>query len=146
MINTEQIVKYCNEDISKIENYEKAINSEEKYVVHHKGGLIYSRKELIEHSLYYHRPAKELILLTDSEHKRLHQIGDRNNFYGRHHDDNFFEKVYKSVAQYDLDNNLIREYKSMTEATNYGFERPHISECCAGKRKSHKGYIWKYIN
>lgn len=30
---------FCVEDITNIENYEKAVNSEEKYACHHKGRL-----------------------------------------------------------------------------------------------------------
>lgn len=53
-------------------------------------------------------------------------------------------KGSKPVAQYDQDMNLITIYPSMREAERAGFTQTKISLCCAGKRKSHKGYIWKY--
>lgn len=66
----------CCEDISLIENYEIAINSSEKYSLHHRleiqNDKILSKENLVSMNLYYHRPAKELIFLTDCEHKRLH--------------------------------------------------------------------------
>lgn len=56
------------------------------------------------------------------------------------------KKLSKPVLQYDLDGNLIKEWPSAAEAGRNGFNHNHISECCRGKLKSHKGYIWKYKN
>lgn len=70
---------YCCEDISLIENYDKAINDDtQTWDCHHRLGidLNLSRQELINQNLYYNRPASELIFLTNAEHKRLHN----NNF------------------------------------------------------------------
>lgn len=69
--------RFCNENISLIENYEKAVNDSEWYDCHHRleiqeNGTLISRKKLIELNLYYNRPASELIFLTHSEHARLH--------------------------------------------------------------------------
>ena len=50
----------------------------------------------------------------------------------------------KKVAQYDLEGNLIRVYDSVTEARNIT-GATHLSECDKGKRKTDKGFIWKYI-
>lgn len=68
---------YCCEDISLIENYNEAINSDEPYDCHHKNEIILNKtaNELIELGLYYNRPANELIFLSCSEHHRLHQTG-----------------------------------------------------------------------
>lgn len=67
---------YCCEDISKIENYDIAVNdSTQRYVCHHRKGtdLKLTREELKAAGLYFNRPADELIFLTVSEHARLHQ-------------------------------------------------------------------------
>lgn len=64
--------KYCSEELSKVENYDKAILNPNDYCLHHKNGVNTSREELIEHDLYFNRPAKELIFLTKSEHTSLH--------------------------------------------------------------------------
>jgi len=65
---------FCCEDISLVENFDIASRSEEVYEFHHRKetDLGVSRKWLVEHNLYYHRPASELILLTSSEHTKLH--------------------------------------------------------------------------
>lgn len=71
-------VHYCCEDISLIENYEEAKNSEELYDIHHrKEDEGYSRKELIDMGLYYDRPASELIFLSHSEHASHHLKGKK---------------------------------------------------------------------
>ena len=49
----------------------------------------------------------------------------------------------KSVLQYDLDGNFIKEYPSTKEAERQTGIK-HISECCLGVYKQMKGYIWKY--
>lgn len=64
--------KYCSEDISLIENYQKAINSNEKWECHHRNGEIYTHQELIDKDLYWNRPASELIFLSKHQHDSLH--------------------------------------------------------------------------
>lgn len=69
---------YCKEDISLIENYDKAINDKEHtWDCHHRleigEGYINSPKDLKLMNLYYNRPANELIFLTASEHQSLHK-------------------------------------------------------------------------
>lgn len=52
----------------------------------------------------------------------------------------------KRVGQYSLDGILLKEYCSTKEAQRQGYSSGHISECCRGKRKKYKGYIWKYLD
>ena len=77
------IQKYCCEDISKIENYEKAkANNFEGWNCHHrletnnsdgeKRPVDLLAEELIALDMYYNRPADELIFLTRSEHTIIH--------------------------------------------------------------------------
>lgn len=48
------------------------------------------------------------------------------------------------VKQYTLDGKFIREYYSMSEAGRLNNIASHqISECCSGKHKQAKGYIWR---
>lgn len=49
----------------------------------------------------------------------------------------------KPVLQYDSNNNLIREWPSITDAETT-LKLYKISECCQFKRKSCGGYIWRY--
>lgn len=51
----------------------------------------------------------------------------------------------KIVIQYDLEGNLIREWKSIAEAARFiNGGQAHIVACCKEKRKTHKNFIWKY--
>jgi hypothetical protein len=51
----------------------------------------------------------------------------------------------KKVGQYDLLNNLVKEYKSVAEASNKtGISKTCISRCCRGERENSGGFIWKY--
>lgn len=53
----------------------------------------------------------------------------------------------KPVLQYDLNMNLLKEFKSLAEAAR-SINRNHgnISLCCQGKRKTAYKFIWKYKN
>ena len=53
--------------------------------------------------------------------------------------------IYENIIQqYDKNNNLIREYKTISEANNItGIHSGNISSCCKGTRKSAGGYYWK---
>ena len=76
MINFGCAKSYCREDISLIENYYKAISdTEQTWDCHHRRELETSRKELLELGEYFNRPANELIFLTHSEHRSLHNKG-----------------------------------------------------------------------
>ena len=82
MISIYNATEFCCEDISLIENYDKAIaDTAHKWVCHHRdevrvlpSGMIARRtmSELIENGRYYKCPANELIFLTVSEHNTLH--------------------------------------------------------------------------
>ena len=76
---SEKIAKsYCKDDISLIENYDKAIaDKTQVWHCHHRRETIYSRSGLKEIGEYYNRPACELIFLTPNEHHRLHNIGKK---------------------------------------------------------------------
>lgn len=39
---------------------------------------------------------------------------------------------------------VLREFKSTSEAGRYGYNSSHVAECCNNKRKSAYGYKWKY--
>jgi hypothetical protein len=82
------VSKYCCEDISKIENYDKAIvdtnhiwDCHHRLETHNSDGerrlIDLLREELIVLDIYYHRPANELIFLTKSEHHSLHNKGKK---------------------------------------------------------------------
>ena len=80
MINEEKIKSYCKDDISLIENYDKAISdTTQMWHCHHRRETIFSKSDLIEIGEYYNRPACELIFLTSLEHNRLHNLGKHHS-------------------------------------------------------------------
>lgn len=79
MINIEKAKRYCKDDIRKIENYDLAITDiTQTWICHHRleltldGELAHTPKELMRLEMYYKRPYFELIFLTRSEHRKLH--------------------------------------------------------------------------
>ena len=76
MICKGTVKSFCCEDISLIENYDKAIISNEMWDCHHRleiqNNIITSKSDLIKQELYYNRPASELIFLTKADHRKLH--------------------------------------------------------------------------
>lgn len=54
------------------------------------------------------------------------------------------QALCKTVLQYDLDGNFIKEWNSTQETGKGGFNRGHVAACCRGEERQHKGYIWKY--
>jgi len=52
----------------------------------------------------------------------------------------------KPVLQFDLNNNLLNEFNSITEASDYlgGNKNTPISRCCKNVYKQSLGYIWKF--
>ena len=76
MINENYAKAFCKDDISLIENYDKAIaDTAQVWHCHHRRETIFSKSDLIEIGEYYNRPACELIFLTPLEHHRLHHLG-----------------------------------------------------------------------
>ena len=56
-------------------------------------------------------------------------------------------KIKRSeILQYDLDMNLINEWKSLREIerNDSSLSRSQISKCCKGDKNTYAGYIWKY--
>lgn len=51
----------------------------------------------------------------------------------------------RKIKQYDLKGNLIKSYNSIKEASYNGFNESNIQDCCVYRLKSHKGFIWRYI-
>lgn len=52
---------------------------------------------------------------------------------------------WKAVSQYDLNNNLIKQFNCLeTASENTGVKAYGICKCCKGTINSSGGYIWKY--
>ena len=94
--------RYCNSinDISKVENYEvakkdnfKGWHCHHRLETHNSDGerrlAVISRAELIALDMYWDRPPEELIFLTQTEHRRLHNTCSK----GKHHSEKWRKKV-----------------------------------------------------
>lgn len=89
MISEKMVKKFCSGDISEIENYNEAINSNELYDCHHRlethfpnGERLfenYSVDFLKSIGMYYKRPSNELIFLTHKNHASLHSKNNKVN-------------------------------------------------------------------
>ena len=113
MTNEKQAKIYCKEDISKIENYEAAMNdTTQTWHCHHRTEIWWNcaAKDLIDNECYYNRKACELIFLTTSEHRKLHnkckhhseeicrkisesRLGKKNPFYSKTHSEETRRKM-----------------------------------------------------
>lgn len=51
----------------------------------------------------------------------------------------------KKVGQFDKEGNLIRTFGSAREAGRNGFTYSGVSAVCRGKKHTHKGFVWKYM-
>ena len=96
---SEKIAKsYCKDDISLIENYDKAVVDKRRvWHCHHRRETIFSRKDLIEIGEYYNRPACELIFLTPTDHHRLHNLGKPSWMKGKHHSTETKKKMSEAL-------------------------------------------------
>lgn len=56
-------------------------------------------------------------------------------------------KLSKKINQYDLDDNFIKTWISMSEAQRQlKIFKQAIYQCCIGKKKTAGGYIWRYAD
>jgi hypothetical protein len=79
MIGLSKVKRECKDDITKIENYEEAINDKvNMWECHHRleltldGEFAHTHKELKRLGMYWYRPYFELIFLKQEDHKKLH--------------------------------------------------------------------------
>lgn len=123
----------CKDDISKIENYEQAINDKENvWDCHHRleltleGEYAHSKEDLIRMDMYYNRPYFELIFMKQSEHLALHKKIRPVTKSTR-------EKIKKALTGRKLSEEHIQKLTSRT----ISFEtRMKLSKSLAGRKLS----------
>lgn len=55
------------------------------------------------------------------------------------------DPISTPIVQLTLDGKFVKEFRSQQEASRItGIQQSDISRCCAGRRKSTKGYTWRY--
>ena len=148
MICENSAKSYCKDDISLIENYDKAIaDKSQVWHCHHRRETIYSRSGLIEIGEYYNRPAEELIFLTPNEHHRLHNLGKPAWNKGKHLSAETRKKMSeanKGKPSWINSKHLSAETrKKIAEAkkgeNNYWFGKHHSEETRKKMSESKKG-------
>ena len=137
MISKNSIV-YC-KDLSKIENYQKAISdTTQKYELHHRleimpfSGKRVDKYYLMNQEMYYDVQPEALIFLTATEHRKLHFCGKR-----------FQDFQYIKGSK---ENNKRKKIKKIKKEKTYKFSeetRKRMSEAAKGKRK---GLHWKVVD
>ena len=50
----------------------------------------------------------------------------------------------KQVYQYTLSGELVKVWNSTMECGRNGYHQGHVTSCCRGELKTHKGYKWSY--
>ena len=50
----------------------------------------------------------------------------------------------RKVSKFDLNGNFIESYDSIKEAAYSGFNEGNIQDCCVGRLKSHRNFLWRY--
>ena len=80
--------------------------------------------------------------------KNLYKNGYKSPLLGRKRSKETIEKhkasVSKAVLQFDLHGKLIKEWANAKETEKFGFYPTCVGKCCNNKRKTHKGYVWKF--
>ena len=97
---------------------------------------------------------ENLQVMSRSEHAKLHGLQSDNyknmlkEEYNKNKSERFLnhKSLSKRVGRFDKKGNLLEEYESNKDAERKGgFDNAHISSCCKGLRKTHKGFIWRYL-
>ena len=82
---------------------------------------------------------------TDNHYLNLEYCtAKENNNYGTRNE-RVAETLSKPVVGIDpKTGKVVVEFPSAREAGRNGYNNRNISECCLGKRKHHRGFIWRY--
>lgn len=124
----------------------------------------YIGRQLTEDEVVHHidgnrsnNDISNLMVMTQSKHAKLHHMqGDYANmhsqdakernrkaiqaYYSEH-----INKGSKKVAKCSKDGEVLETFDSAYRVRLAGFDHRHVSACCLGKRKTHKGFIWKFV-
>lgn len=89
--------------------------------------------------------------LSEEVKKKIAEaLKGNKNFKGKKHSEEARKKISvaqsKAVLQINsVTNDVIAEFHSVHEVQKQlGFMISHVSECCLGKKKTYKGFKWKY--
>ena len=96
--------------------------------------------------------------LSEEIRKKMSEArkGEKNYWFGKHKSEEIRKKISearKGIPNIKLsrrvgaykNGELIMTFQSTSEAGRNGFSSGHVSACCRGERRVHKGYNWYYI-
>lgn len=86
-------------------------------------------RRLARSAAYKGRPKTEKQILAEKHLKRA--------CYGNHH-------MARSIIQYDLSGNFVKEWSSLREASESGPSLTNLRRCLCGEVNQASGYVWKY--
>ena len=143
MINEYYAKLYCKEDISKIENYHKAIaDTTQVWNCHHRTEIWWNctAQELIDNECYYNRKACELIFLTKSEHNKLHAVNRTKDTRRK-----LSESKKGKISPHKCKTNSIfgRAFKEHYGMTNSDDKKLYMKEYMFYKRHGH--FSWEVV-
>lgn len=81
---------------------------------------------------------------TDNRVENLEWFTNTENINYGSRNQKVAELLKKKILMLDLNNNIINEFSSITEAVKQGYNNTGISLCCNHKRKTHRNYKWKF--
>ena len=71
----------------------------------------------------------------------------KEKIYTKERNQKLSDRISKSILQYDLNGNFIKEWKSGSQIQKeLGFNGSNIGNCCNGKFKKAYNFIWKFKN
>ena len=155
MISEKRAKSYCKDDISLIENYDKAVSdTTQLWHCHHRRETIFSKYDLIDIGEYYNRPACELIFLTPTDHRRLHNLGKHHSaetclkiseshkgenhpMFGKHHSAETRKKLSEArKGKHHSDGTRLKMSAALKGRNHSDETRQKMSEAHKGKHHS----------
>lgn len=118
--------------------------------VHHINGIKTDNRlcnlELVKHKEHISERHKDKIITKEHLEKMLSASSKKRKGVplSKEHREKIGKGHCKKVAQYTLDGELIKILDSAKEGEKYGFDAISIGDCCRGKLKTYKKYIWKF--
>lgn len=147
---------FCKGDITKIENYDKAIaDTTQTWECHHRlethtpdgerRAEDLDVEDLMTLDLYFDRPPEELIFLTKADHRRLHWEGRKRNLGPQTEEHRRrLSEAHKGKKQSEETKRKISEARKGKKRKPFSEEhKKHLSEAHKGKLK---GRHWKLID
>ena len=95
---------------------------------------------------------ENLELMTRSAHTRMHSrttphpSPDATSAGLKKYFSTHLNPTTRQVIQLDLDFNPVARFESLCATAAFGYSFKHVQSCCAGRRKTHKGSRWLYLD